>query len=206
MIILLFLISEIFKMKKEKIEGAVSALKHVSKIYSAIFSALLVSFSYYQLSKDLLMFFTLFNTLSILILPFTLFYYLLSFLRESATFIGSSEYIGYINPKCKNLEIVDVKSHNDIVYIHVKCKAKYLTKHGCPPNCPKLTTVTGAGTFVGGLVGGLVGLLGGPLGVLAGFLLGGVGGTILEGMALSPYEMKTSEYRDKKIVIVPHVR
>jgi len=196
-------------MEKEKIEGALLVFKYLRNIYSAIISASVVSISYYQVSKDLLMSFILFDTLSILILPFTFLYSLLSFLlRESVYFKGSSEYIGYINPKCKNLEIVDVERHNDVIFIHVKCKAKYLTKHGCPLNCPKLTTVTGAGTLVGGIIGGLVGLLGGPLGVLTGFLLGGIGGTILEGSTSSSYEMKirTPEFKDKRIVIVPHIQ
>jgi len=194
-------------MSEERIywKGISATFKSIIKAYGGVGAAVPISITYYTQSSDLLMSLVLFNTAAILMTPFAILNSMALLQLMSYTFKGSGEYTGYINPKCKNLEVVRTEETDDTVYIYVKCKAGYLTKNGCPYNCQGFTSITGAGTFLGGIIGGLLGLAGGPLGVLAGFVLGGLGGTILEGLSQSPYEVKAYEVsrKGKRIVIVP---
>jgi len=187
--------------------GTSTTFKSICKAYAGVSAAFPVSVAYYTISTDLLMSLIIFNTAALLMMPFAVLNSMASLQLTAYTFKGS-EYTGYINPKCRNLEVIRTEESGDTTYIYVRCKVGYLTKNGCPYNCQGFTSITGAGTFLGGILGGLLGLAGGPIGVLAGFILGGVGGTILEGQSQSPYEAKAYEVsrEGKRIVIIPIIR
>ena len=96
---------------------------------------------------------------------------------------SSERRLGYIKPRCANLEVVSYRDVGDTRYIEVRCRLGYITEYGCPISCPgyRESRTSGALTLAGVLLGGGIGgLLGGSLSVIAGAIIGGLLGLVCE--------------------------
>jgi len=137
-----------------------------------------------------------------------MYYKMIEFVGSAYSLQSSEERLGYIKSKCVNLEIIDYYDIVNVRYIEVRCRLGYMTRYGCPKDCPgfKSLAPTGAGTFAGVVIGGFLGLVGGPLGVLAGAIIGGLLGTAIEtGGLLTRFEQLVNDAQSKgmRVVVKP---
>lgn len=157
---------------------------------------------------DIIMPLLLYNTITVTLQPVIIYYKTIEFMGNMFSLQSSEERPGFIKTKCLNLEVANYRDENGVRYIKVRCRLGYMTRYGCPRDCPgyKGPEPTGAGTFVGVVLGGLIGLAGGPLGVLAGAILGGLFGTAIEaGGKLTPFEQLVNEAHSKglRVIVIP---
>jgi len=154
---------------------------------------------------DVVMPLLLYTAVTVTLQPISIYYKIVEFVGEAHSLQSSGERLGYIKPKCVNLEVVNHRDVGSTRYIEVRCRLGYMTSHGCPASCPgyRGSASSGAATFAGTVLGGLIGLVGGSLGVLAGAIIGGLLGAAYEvAGSLTQFEQLVDEARSRGLRIV----